>query len=183
MSDSVAQAKKLLRNEMKALRAACGDRAARDERVCARFFSLPASEKRSFFIYNAFSNETATAQIAARLLREGKAVCFPRTEGREMVAVRWQGQATVKGAFGIEEPVGEPYGGEIDVCVLPLLAADGQFYRLGYGGGFYDRFLTGKKIYKVGICYDFQIVGRVPREPHDVRLAALVTDARTMIRR
>ena len=46
-----------------------------------------------------------------------------------------------------------------------------------------NRFLSGKKIYKVGICYDFQIVGRVPREPHDVRLDALVTDARTMIRR
>ena len=148
------------------------------------FFSLPSlADKRSFFIYCALAGEAATAPIAARLLQEGKEVYFPRTEGKEMYAVRFHGQPMRRGAFGILEPEGERYAGDLEVCVLPLLAADENFGRLGYGGGFYDRFLSGKNIFKIGLCYDFQLVDTVPREPHDVLLDAIVTDKRILIRR
>lgn len=184
MSAEGASAEKTrLRGEMKALRAACKDRPLRDDEICRHFFSVPKIVGAdSFFVYNALAGEAATGNILARLLAENKKVYLPRTECKEMFAVRWEGQALQKGAFGIYEPGGEPFFGEIDVCVLPLLAADGQFYRLGYGGGYYDRFLSGKNIFKVGLCYDFQLTGRVPHEPHDIRLDALVTDKRILLR-
>ena len=183
MSGSAEQ-KAELRRRMKELRAACTDRAARDARIQERLFALPqVAEGRVIFIYRSFSHEADTRAAADRLLAEGRTVLLPRTDGKEMNAVQWAGQALRKGAYGIEEPEGEPYRGAADVCVLPLLAADPAFYRLGYGGGYYDRFLSGRNIYKIGICYDFQIVGRVPCEPHDVRLDAIVTDSRTLIRR
>ena len=70
------------------------------------------------------------------------------------------------------------------VCVLPLLAADKSFRRLGYGGGFYDRWLArnGGGVFKVGVGYDFQLLDEIPAEAHDVLLDAVVTDARVLLR-
>ena len=50
------------------------------------------------------------------------------------------------------------------------------------GGGFYDRYLCCRNTLKIGICYDFQLIGEVPSEAHDVRLDAIVTDARVLVR-
>lgn len=60
----------------------------------------------------------------------------------------------------------------------------GQFRRLGYGGGYYDKYLSGKGkgMRKIGICYDFQLTDGLPSEEHDVLLDALVTDARILVR-
>ena len=101
-----------------------------------------------------------------------------------MLAVRYEGGGLRAGRFGVSEPAGEETADKPDVCILPLLAADGQFRRLGYGGGYYDRYLSrkGKNMLKIGICYDFQLVGEVPSEEHDVLLDALVTDARVIVR-
>ncbi len=64
---------------------------------------------------------------------------------------------TEKGAFGIDEPVGQAYLGDIDVTVIPLLAVNLKGYRIGYGKGFYDRFLKNRRTLKVGLGYSFQI--------------------------
>ena len=132
----------------------------------------------SFFIYNSFGDEADTHKITAQLLAMGKSVYLPRVEGKNIVAVPYG--ALKKGAYGIEEPTGEPYFGRIDVAVVPLLAINSRGYRLGYGGGYYDRFLAnqGKTALKIGICYDFQIVDKIPAEGHDVPADAIVTDAR-----
>ena len=179
MSGEGASAEKArLRGEMKALRAACKDRPLRDDEICRHFFSVPKIVGAdSFFVYNALAGEAATGNILARLLAENKKVYLPRTEGKEMFAVRWEGQALQKGAFGIYEPGGEPFFGEIDVCVLPLLAADGQFYRLGYGGGYYDRFLSGTNTVRVGVVYtEMMSSTRLPRGRYDVAVDIIVTE-------
>ena len=109
----------------------------------------------SFFIYNSFGSEADTSKIISALVNSGKKVYLPRVEGENMVAVPF-GQ-TKKGAFGIEEPVGQAYTGEIAVTVIPLLAVNERGYRIGYGKGFYDRFLKNTKTLKVGLGYSFQI--------------------------
>lgn len=183
MSTDRTEEKRALRTQMKRIRAEDSFRAERDEGIFENFFRMPIAREESFFIYRSFSTEADTSRIAERLVKEGKRVYFPRVEGREMVAVPWEGQAFVKNAYGILEPRGRAYDGNISVCVLPLLAADKSFCRLGYGGGYYDRFLSGRDIYKAGLCYDFQIVESVPCEAHDIRLDAIVTDKQTLIRR
>ncbi|MDE7453774.1 MAG: 5-formyltetrahydrofolate cyclo-ligase [Clostridia bacterium] len=110
----------------------------------------------SFFIYNSFSTEADTKGIIAELLEAGKKVYLPRVDGDKMVAVPY-GETRV-GAFGIEEPVGKPYKGKIDVTVIPLLAVNEKGFRIGYGKGFYDRYLKkDKRTKKVGLGYSFQI--------------------------
>ena len=173
-----------LRLEMKGRRKQVADREARDARIAEALFSLPAVRSGTcFFLYRAANGEAGTAAIAARLEREGKTVLYPRVRGREMDLVPDCGQGFFRGAFGIEEPPGEPSDREPDVVVLPMLAADGQLHRLGYGGGYYDRYLAAHPSpYKVAIGYDFQIVESVPHQPHDILPDAVVTDLRILRR-
>ncbi|HIY77946.1 MAG TPA: 5-formyltetrahydrofolate cyclo-ligase [Candidatus Borkfalkia excrementavium] len=179
-----ANEKRELRRRMKRLRAEDERRAERDAKIAEYFFTLPdILSHESFFIYNSFSTEADTSRMIARLLSEGKRVSLPRVEGKDMVSVPYVGQALVKSPYGILEPEGEADEEVPEVCVLPLLAADRQFNRLGYGGGFYDRFLSLPHVYKVGVCYEYQILEKIPSEPHDVRLDALVTDAGVILRR
>ena len=153
------------------------------EKIAKRALSLESVEAgKSFFVYRSFASEADTSHLIAALLAAGKKVYLPRVEGEEMVAVSYTGDEPMEvNAFGIEEPTGKPYEGEIDVTVLPLLACDNAGRRLGYGGGFYDRFLAEKKTYKLGYCFDYQIVSDLPAQAHDVRLDAVVTDKRALV--
>lgn len=108
----------------------------------------------SFFIYNSFGTEADTKNIISALISSGKKVFLPRVEGEDIVAVPF-GQ-TQKGAFGIEEPQGQAYNGDIDIAVIPFLAVNERGYRIGYGKGFYDRFLKKTKVLRVGLGYSFQ---------------------------
>lgn len=109
----------------------------------------------SFLIYNSIGYEAETGLIISALLKQGKRVYLPRVEGENLVAVPYG--ETKKGAFGINEPIGESYTGDIDVTVIPLLAVNERGYRIGYGKGFYDRYLKDKTTLKVGLGYSFQI--------------------------
>ena len=93
---------------------------------------------------------------------------------------------------GFPEPtsteVAEP--GAIDLVIVPGLAFDPEGNRLGYGAGFYDRFLTGwraqhegnPRARTIGICFDFQVLVEIPITPHDVPVSMVLTDARTFVR-
>lgn len=109
----------------------------------------------TFFIYNSISTEATTSLIISALLNEGKKVFLPRVEGENIVAVPYGETRT--GKFGIEEPTGEEYKGEIEVTVIPLLAVNERGFRIGYGKGYYDRYLKGKNTKKAGLGYAFQI--------------------------
>ena len=174
---------------MKALRDGAADRPARDAKIFDTLFSLPYfAEGESFFLYNAFGSEAATAPVARELLARGKRVYFPRVEGSEMALVRYVGQPFSFGRYGIAEPQGEAFAGFPQVCLLPMLAADRACNRLGYGGGYYDRWLAraraaGAHVRKVGICYAFQVVDALPAEAHDIPPDAVVTDEEIIYRR
>lgn len=174
---SVEEQKKILRKKMKKLRA---ELRAGDGEIAKNFFSLADTEgKTTFFVYNAFGSEADTMPVIKRLLAEGKKVFLPRVEGSDMVAVLYtKDTPTSKSNYGISEPMGTAYEGEVEVTVLPLLAADKKGNRLGYGGGYYDKFLTGRKTLKIGYCYDFQVLDELYALPHDIKLDVIVTDKR-----
>ena len=93
----------------------------------------------SFFIYYSYSTEARTDFIIDELLKAGKSVYIPRVEGENIVAVPYFGQGLKKGSFGIPEPEGQAFEGKIDITIVPLLAVNSKGFRIGYGGGFYDR--------------------------------------------
>lgn len=66
---------------------------------------------------------------------------------------------------------------KFDIAVLPLIAFDLEGNRLGYGGGYYDKFLANNEVgLAVGLAYEFQLVSKVPLEPHDMKLGAVITE-------
>lgn len=107
----------------------------------------------------------------------------PRCVGKELSWHLWQpGDVTVEGVFGIREPhpVSPQCSPEnVDLILVPAVACDEQGYRLGYGGGFYDRLFEQPQwqtIRKVGIIFDFAFVSTVPVDSWDVPLNGVCTE-------
>lgn len=182
MSNEQTLQKRELRRKMKLLRAEKRTKEG-DGAIAKNFLSLPAiRDKNIFFIYRSFASEADTMPVINALLGEGKTVLLPRVENTDMVAVFYRESGMKKNKYGIDEPTGAAYEDKngIDVTVLPLLAADKKGNRLGYGGGYYDRFLKDTPCLKIGYCYDFQVTDKPFTfvQAHDVRLDWLVTDKR-----
>ena len=136
-------------------------------------------------LYSPAHNETDTADILAAAHGAGKRVLFPAVCGRDMVLRQVEGVASLaQGCFGILEPcfTGVDHGAdEADLIVVPGVAFDLSGHRIGFGKGFYDRFLghPGRKAHLVGLCHDFQLIGEaLPAESHDIRMEIIVTDKR-----
>lgn len=132
-----------------------------------------------FFVYNSFGSEADTHKLIQYLLSVGKTVCLPRVDGEKMLAVPYGGDMKIS-RLGVLEPQGEEYSGKINVAIMPLLAVDCKGARLGYGGGYYDRFFKDKNILKVGYCFDFQVIDEVPSLKHDVKVDMIITEKRVI---
>ena len=111
---------------------------------------------------------------------KGKTVLLPRVEGGFIYPVVFSGwQNMKKGTFGILEPEGHPHPPEeVEAVLLPGVAFDRQGYRLGYGKGYYDRFLPhlAPRTLLLGVGFDFQLVDDVYHAEHDRPLNGVVTD-------
>jgi 5-formyltetrahydrofolate cyclo-ligase len=136
-------------------------------------------------LYAPTHNETDTANILTDAFAAGKRVLYPAVCGDQMVFRQVEGvECLAEGCFGILEPC--PTGcdhqaDEPDLIVVPGVAFDLSGHRIGYGKGFYDRFLQhpGRKAHLVGLCHDFQLIdGAIPAEGHDIRMEIIVTDQR-----
>jgi 5-formyltetrahydrofolate cyclo-ligase len=89
-----------------------------------------------------------------------------------------------KGYAGIKEPEGKGVPPEkIDIVVVPAVAFYKYGHRLGYGKGFYDRFLKKTKALKVGVAYDFQILEKLPAESHDIPVDLIITPTQIIMRK
>ena len=165
--------KKTLRTRMKAVRA--GLKSPEKDKLIEENVLSAFGEEESFFVYLSFGSEVATKGLIRALLARGKQVCVPRIEGGVMRSVPYR-EPLEAGAYGILQPK----GGEETTCrvaLTPLLAVDGEGYRLGYGGGYYDRYFAARPgILRVGLAYAGQQLERLPREKTDMSLHAVVTE-------
>ena len=131
----------------------------------------------SVFIYNSFGSEVDTKKLIATLISLGKRVYLPKISNGEMFAVRYkEGTTLTKNRYGIGEPEGEPYAVEFDAVVIPLLAFNRRGYRLGYGGGFYDKFLRTSNAEKIGLAFSLQLSNEFNEDGWDVPLDLVITE-------
>lgn len=131
-------------------------------------------------VYSDFAGEVKTDKLISELLIMGKRVCLPVVVGDDMFAADVNAEKYTLNIYGISEPEKENAvkvsEEDIDVCIIPGLAFDNNFMRLGFGKGYYDRFLSRtKKCFKIGLAYDFQIIASLPSEEHDIPLDMIVT--------
>ena len=135
-------------------------------------------EKQNFFIYNAIKNEVDTSLIISQLKGLNKTIAYPVTIGSEMVAGINNSDNFSLGNFNVLEPSSYTIMKKVDVAIIPLVACDENKNRIGYGKGYYDKFLKDNDIVKIGLCYDFQITSTITPNEWDVPLDYIVTPTR-----
>lgn len=132
--------------------------------------------------YYSYGDEPSTHVLNDHLLKAGKNLLLPRMQpDKSLQWVRWDGQpSTLKGNRQVMEPVGTPLSASelatIDVVIVPALLVDRAGFRLGQGGGSYDRALAEISGWKVALVYNGEIVSTpLPHESHDQRVNAVAT--------
>ena len=186
---SITEEKQQLRRQVRAQLAALSPQALRagDGALFARFLALPQVERAGtlFAFWGIPGREPETARLIRALAGRGKRVGLPRMlPGRGMeVRLYRPDRPMVQAAFGIWEP-GEDCPlldrEEIDLALVPALCYDRRGYRLGFGGGYYDRWLAGFAGVRVGLCRAAVLQDRVPTEPHDSRVDLLLTEGESL---
>ena len=141
-------------------------------------------EAKTVAFYHPMAGEVDLLALAWSSLALGKKVLFPRVEGTELVFCPVEGKSELeKGYRGILEPITPPVPQEeIDLFLVPAVAYDPEGYRLGMGGGFYDRVLSRKGRWQtaLGVAFDFQIVESLPRDWWDQRVDLIITESRML---
>jgi 5-formyltetrahydrofolate cyclo-ligase len=153
------------------------------------FWSLPQIKHWStLFIYVNFRSELETLELIQLCLSQGKRVVVPLVDASAVSMIPLQIQDPEKdlvpGYYGIPEPdpqKSRPVAArEIDAAIIPGSVFDINGGRLGYGGGYYDRFLVNDapQAKRVGFAFEMQVIENVPVQPHDQPLDILITEKR-----
>lgn len=183
--EDIAVRKKNLRAYMKEKRGENENRDGKEAQMLENLFSKQAGliqtgETKKWFVYLSFSSEARTDLVIERLLELGQEVFCPRVEDKDMYTVRY-GEDFSLSKYGVREPVGEVYNGEMDIVIVPMLAVDRQGNRLGYGGGYYDKWLAAHPTCKrVAFVFDMQLLKEVPSEDTDQKMDMIITDKQVL---
>ena len=135
----------------------------------------------TILMYYSLPDEVNTHVYIDQLLAEGKKILPPEViDGENMVIREYTGKHDLKeGSFHIMEPIGSLFPEvryqEINLAIIPGMAFDAKRNRLGRGKGYYDRFLQKiHQVYKIGICFPFQLVDEIPTEETDIKMDAIM---------
>ncbi len=184
---SIYEEKKRLRKAMKALRSAM-PKEAWQERSARIVQNIKALEKfQTATVIHAFLSDENRQEVnliplLELIITSSKNLLVPIIEGKELISVELTSfNHLTRHAFGVLEPTERTPSAlesEIDLVLVPLLAVDKSGNRLGYGKGYYDRFLKRLRSnpFKLGVAFDFQVLEHVPNTKDDTRVDAVVTE-------
>ena len=146
---------------------------SKSQRLTELFLATDAyRQAKTIYGYLPYNQEVRTEALLEQALRDGKRVAVPKCYGDEMRFIYLDDLSKVeKGYCGIPEPVDdEPVGDDPTALVLmPGLAFDEEGHRIGYGGGFYDKFLMQEPEHPtLALCYDFQMLPELHTEEFDI---------------
>ena len=151
----------------------------KSDRLCDQLQSLPLFQTaQTVLAYFSFRQEPDLSPLFASNRQWG----FPRCVGKSLVWHSWLGEQLQVGKYGIQEPHPDSpllTSKAVDLILVPALACDYQGYRLGYGGGFYDRFLSASEWASkptLGIVFDCAYLPQLPVEPWDIKLGGICTE-------
>ena len=179
---TITDQKRTLRKQMLLQRAKMDNRkkSLYDNIICQKLWNI--IDYRSFSRIHCFlpmGTEINIFPLIEKMLTKKLTVITPKTQPQRNLQhlILNSLDELEKGIFGTQHPAdSEEYSGEYDLIIVPGLAFDSVGYRLGYGGGYYDRFLgQHKKAVKMGVCYPFQKLDSIPIEEHDVQLDEVIT--------
>ncbi|WP_194191763.1 5-formyltetrahydrofolate cyclo-ligase [Clostridium chrysemydis] len=155
----------------------------KDSKIFNELISLNSYKRaKKIFIYIGFGSEINTKDLIEIMLKEGKEVFVPKVIEKEMIALKITSLSNlIESKFKILEPVGEKSdidGEEFDLIIMPGVAFDRIGNRIGYGGGYYDKYLKdiSSDIKKVALAYELQLVEEIETEEHDLKVDSIITE-------
>lgn len=177
--------KRKLREEVKVFRRSLTpeQKAQLDEKIKNHLLRVfPYKRAKTVLVYMSTAIEVDTSAIISQALSDGKQVALPRcVDGTRLMDFYYirSFDDLEKGTFGVLEPKTTcqkltSYPGS--VCIVPALGYDKQGFRLGYGGGYYDRFLGGYTESCIGLIYGKNLYGRLPHGRYDRPVRLLITE-------
>lgn len=181
-------AKKALRKQMLQRRDAMSaqERTQKSGQIMQNFLASEwYAECERVFCYVSFRSEVDTQELIKHMLSDGKKVAVPRVEGKEMNFYEIRDLADCEpGSFGILEPKNDgksvipaKNGKNTDLMIVPGSCFTTRCDRIGYGGGFYDRFLAKHPIKTVGFFFDCQKADMIPCNEYDRKLDHVITES------
>ncbi len=149
------------------------------QKIVENLRSLPEYQKaKKVLLYCPIKGEPDLTSLFEEVINE-KELILPKVEGENLKLYKVDNPSCLSpGAFGILEPVeGKEVSPEqLDFIAVPGIAFDLRGYRLGFGKGYYDRFLKRTKATKVGVAYSFQVLERIPHDVWDVPIDIILTE-------
>ncbi|MBS6502711.1 MULTISPECIES: 5-formyltetrahydrofolate cyclo-ligase [unclassified Clostridium] len=181
--------KRVLRNKILEIRDSLDNskKEIMDTKIFNELINTELYKKASnIFIYISFSNEINTINIIEKAFEDRKNVFIPKVykDEKSMKAIKLNSfDELKKNSMGILEPIDDSDYIEkenIDLIVVPGVVFDNECNRIGYGGGYYDRYLNEikSKENKIALAYDLQVVDKIECEAHDIKVDYIITNTR-----
>ena len=174
-----------LRKEYKLIRNNIKDIVIKDSLIFNKLNKLNIFNKYNVVaIYLSFNNEVNTSKIISSFLSNNKQVVIPKIKDDDLVFTYFNGENSnlVKNKYGIyevkdkEEQIVDD--NQIDLIIVPSICCNIFKYRIGYGKGYYDRYLKNKKMTKISLCYD-ELISDIPfQDENDVKMNIIISDKR-----
>ena len=136
-------------------------------------------ESNNILVYISMKNEVSTNKLIEELLKLNKNIYVPKIINSEMNFYKFNSFEELKlGKYNILEPTSniEFINDSNSVIIVPGLLFDKSNNRLGYGGGYYDKYLENKNIYKIGICFSTFIVDKIIVDDYDIKMDEVITE-------
>lgn len=173
-----------LRRSFKAIRKAVDNKSACSHSIAQALFDTePYKSAKLVLCYSSFGDEVSTDYIIDRSLKAGKRVALPycvdKNGAMEFYEITCPDDL-IKGSFGISEPdttlCPKIKSFDNSIIIVPALAFDKRGYRLGYGKGYYDRFLEKYSLISIGLCYNMLMVDELPVDKYDKSVNYVITE-------
>lgn len=181
------QEKKDIRNQILTNRLAIAKEELMDksEKICNSFLTLPQYQNADLlYIYMDFKNEVITKQIILDAHQKGKKIAIPKVVKDQIVFYHLEPNhcELKEGHFGIREPeIAKQVEDKKGIMVVPGIAFDKEGYRVGYGKGYYDRYLQDHEVaQKISLVFELQMVEQVPFDAYDIPVDLIITEERVI---
>lgn len=175
-----------LRKKFIEIRRLITDKDIKSHIIMDNILTLPCLQAaKTIAMYSNLPSEVRTAELTRYLLKCGKEVYYPKVLGGDMEFYRINdiSDVIVKGSLGIKEPTYDEKNrldkNDLDIVIMPGICFDKSGNRIGFGKGYYDRYLKEtKNVCKIAICFEEQLLDKsaIDSEEHDIRADIIVTD-------
>lgn len=191
MQVNIKQEKDILRKEILKRRNEISntERESRNFKILERLMQFnEITNAENICTYVSKSGEADTFSIIEMLISMGKAVYVPKSDIKSNIMTFYRIKSLSElslGTFSVMEPVSTDNkyvdSSESDVCIVPALSFDKQGFRLGYGKGYYDRFLKDFQGIKIGICFEEFILDKLPKFETDIAVDMIISESKKIL--